>query len=65
MLGSCREINLGFINIKKNVVQAELSSIRNGIGSLLRVHYPSLETSLSGLNIPGLTEREFLPGVGG
>lgn len=56
---------MGFINIKKNVVQAELSSIRNGIGSLLRVHYPSLETSLSGLNIPGLTEREFLPGVGG
>ena len=64
MLGSCWEINLGFINIKKNVVQAELSSIKNGIGSLLRVHYPSLET-LSGLNTPGLTEREFLPGGGG
>lgn len=55
---------MGFINIKKNVVQAELSSIKNGIGSLLRVHYPSLET-LSGLNTPGLTEREFLPGGGG
>lgn len=36
MLGSCREINLGFINIKRNVVQAELSTIKNGIGSLLR-----------------------------
>lgn len=57
---------MGFINIKKNVVQAELSSIKNRIGRLLReVHYPSLEISLSGLNIPGLTERGSCLGVGG